>query len=277
MDIQDQGCIDMQNLKFPKIMGILNVTPDSFSDGGQFSSFNTALNRALEMISEGVDIIDIGGESTRPGSLSVSTEVEIQRVIPIVEAIRKKNHSIKISIDTTKFEVAELALEAGADIINDISGLESDIRLADLAATYNGGLILMHMQKQPLSMQVNPEYHNVVEDVFNFLEAKVAIAKSAGVKEIIIDPGIGFGKTLEHNLTLLRNISSFEGLGCDILVGISRKSFLGKLLNIDAPQERDTSTALLHAILLSKNINIIRVHNVKLINQLKTLYNSIYF
>jgi dihydropteroate synthase len=208
--------------------------------------------------------------------LPVSTDVEIQRVIPLVEAIRKNNTSIKISIDTTKFEVAELALDAGADIINDISGLESDVRLADLAATYNGGLILMHMQKQPLTMQVNPEYHNVVEDVFNFLEAKVAIAKAAGVKEIIIDPGIGFGKTLEHNLTLLRHINNFEGLGCDILVGISRKSFLGKLLNIDVPHERDTATALLHAILLTKNINIIRVHNVKLINQLKTLYNSIY-
>jgi dihydropteroate synthase len=276
MDIPDQGCINMENRQFPKIMGILNVTPDSFSDGGKFSSFNTALNRAIEMISEGVDYIDIGGESTRPGSLPVSTDVEIQRVIPLVEAIRKNNTSIKISIDTTKFEVAELALDAGADIINDISGLESDVRLADLAATYNGGLILMHMQKQPLTMQVNPEYHNVVEDVFNFLEAKVAIAKAAGVKEIIIDPGIGFGKTLEHNLTLLRHINNFEGLGCDILVGISRKSFLGKLLNIDVPHERDTATALLHAILLTKNINIIRVHNVKLINQLKTLYNSIY-
>ena len=277
MDIPSQGCINMENRQFPKIMGILNVTPDSFSDGGQVSSFNSALDRALEMISEGVDIIDIGGESTRPGSLPVSVNVEIKRVIPLIEALRFHNVSTKISIDTTKYEVAKLAIEAGADIINDISGLENDVRLAELVSTNNKGLILMHMQQKPLTMQLNPNYDDVVQDVHDFLESKVKIAQEASVKEIIIDIGIGFGKTLEQNLSLLKNINSFEDLGCEILVGISRKNFLGKLLNIDIPQDRDIATTILHSILLTKNINIIRVHNVKLINQLKILSKSINF
>jgi dihydropteroate synthase len=257
MDIQSQGCFDMEKRPFPQIMGIINVTPDSFSDGGRFSTFQSAIDRAFEMIQEGVDIIDIGGESTRPGSLPVSVHEEISRVIPVIEAIKNNKESTRISIDTTKYAVAKLALEAGADIINDISGLESDLRLADLASTYNKGLILMHMQKNPLTMQAKPEYENVVDEVFNFLESKIKIALRAGVKKIIIDPGIGFGKTLEHNLTLLKNIN-------------------GKILNIDLPEERDTATALLHGLLLKDKVDIIRVHNLKTINQLKCLYNSIY-
>lgn len=250
-------------------MGILNITPDSFSDGGDYSNFSAALAQALRLIEDGADIIDIGGESTRPGAAAVDTETELNRVVPIVEALKKEKPECKISVDTTKLEVAAAAAAAGADIINDVSGLDFDVRLADTAAEYNLGLVLMHMKGTPGNMQNNPTYDNVVEDVFEALAEKIRTAKSRGVKKIIADVGIGFGKTLEHNRILLKNHERFEALGVPLLLGISRKSFIGNYFGISDPKQRDIETALLHTLLLNKRIDIIRVHNVALLARVK--------
>ena len=256
---------------FPKIMGILNVTPDSFSDGGKFFNPEIATQYALQMIEDGADIIDIGGESTRPGAAVVSLEDELNRTIPIIREIKRLKPETQISIDTTKYEVAKQAVEGGANIINDISGLKSDVRLAELAAEYSVSLCIMHIQGTPRTMQSNPVYENVVQDVYNFLNKQTELATSLGVKDVICDVGIGFGKTIEHNLELLRNLDKFKSLGTKLLLGISRKSFIGKLLNIEKPEERDVATTLIHSILLKNDIDIIRVHNVKLISQLRYL------
>jgi len=256
---------------FPKIMGILNVTPDSFSDGGKFFNNEIAVQHALQMIEDGADIIDIGGESTRPGAAEVSLEDELNRTIPIIRELKRLKPETVISIDTTKYEVAKQAVEAGASIINDISGLKTDIRLAELAAKYNVSICIMHIQGTPRTMQSNPFYKNVVDDIYNFLNEKKEFALSLGVKDIICDVGIGFGKTVEYNLELLRNLDRFKSLGTKLLLGISRKSFIGKLLNIEKPEDRDIATAMIHSILLKHDIDIIRVHNVKLISQLRYL------
>ncbi len=260
----------MQN--FPEIMGILNVTPDSFSDGGKFLDKNHAIEHCLEMIEDGADIIDIGGESSRPGAKEVSLVEEIDRVIPIINEIRKQNKEIKISIDTTKYEVAKLAIECGANIINDISGLNNDERLAELSSRYNCPLIIMHIQGNPRTMQKNPFYNNVVQEVYDIIKDKINLARSFGVKEIIADVGVGFGKTFEHNVELLKNIAKFKELDVPLLLGISRKSFIVDITDISEPAERDIATAFIHSILLNENIEIIRVHNVKLISLLKKIY-----
>lgn len=261
-----------KNGEFPLIMGILNITPDSFSDGGMFYSAEKAIAQGLKLINEGADIIDIGGESTRPGAPEVTAEEEIGRVLPVIEGILAVNPKAIISIDTTKYDVAREALAAGASIINDISGLQFDERLAALAADNTAALILMHMQGTPRNMQSNPVYGNVVEDVFEFLYEKVKFAQSLGVKDVIADVGIGFGKTAGHNLELLRNLEYFRKLGVPLLLGISRKSFIGKALNIEIPAERDLSTAFIHALLPNFGGDIIRVHNVSLINTLKSVW-----
>ena len=266
-------CSEKDNmLPFPKIMGILNVTPDSFSDGRKYFDLNSALRHADAMIENSASIIDIGGESTRPGAAPIDTEAELSRVIPVIQAIRKKYPEIILSIDTVKYDVATAAINEGADIINDISGLNNDFRLAELASRHHKSLIIMHMLGTPASMQVNPQYNDVTEEVYNFLSSRVDQAKKIGVTDIIVDPGIGFGKTVEHNLELLRNLDRFSDIGCKVLLGISRKSFIGKTLGIDNPADRDVQTALYHAVLLSKKIGIIRVHNVELISQLKKIY-----
>ncbi len=243
-------------------MGILNITPDSFSDGGDFSNADAAYNHAIALQKAGADIIDIGGESSRPGALGISPQEEIGRVIPVIARLKEKVPDITISIDTTKFEVAELAIKAGADIINDISGLGSDTRLAELAAKHNRTLIIMHMQGTPREMQNSPQYDNVVEDIYNSLDSKIALARQCGVESIIADVGIGFGKTVEQNLILLNNLNRFKALGVPMLLGISRKSFIGKMLGIDNPSERDTATAFIHSLLPGFGGDIIRVHNV---------------
>jgi len=261
--------------KFPKIMGILNVTPDSFSDGGIYYGSKEALKHALKMLDEGADIIDIGGESSRPYSDSIETEEEISRVIPVIKEVKKRFPDSSISIDTVKYEVAKAALDEGADLINDISGLQSDIRLAELAASYQKSLVIMHMQGTPKDMQQNPSYVDVVSEVKEFLTAQVEKAKSKNVESIFIDVGIGFGKTIEHNLELLRNLEKFKDIGSGILLGISRKSFLGHLFGIEDPSDRDAATVLFHSLLIQKPVDIIRVHNVKMIKELKNLVLSL--
>lgn len=261
---------------FPKIMGVVNVTPDSFSDGGNYFNEEFAIEHCLQLINDGADILDIGGESTRPGAEPVSSFEEMERVIPVINGIREKNEKIRISIDTTKLDVATEAIAAGASIINDVSGLRKDLRLADLAAESQSGLILMHMLGSPGTMQNDPKYDNVVEDIYLFLKQRIEIARKTGVEEIYADVGIGFGKTVDHNLELLRNHKYFSKLNVKMCLGISRKSFIGKTLKIEEPKERDLPTALIHALTLGNEIGIIRVHNVKYIKMLKDVFQVLF-
>jgi len=271
MDMEDT----FNKLNFPKIMGILNITPDSFSDGGNFFSTEKAFERAQILINDGAEILDIGGESSRPNAVPVRIDEEIRRVIPVIEKIKDKFPNTKISIDTVKYEVAKQAIASGADIINDISGLVMDVRLAELAAINRKQLIIMHMKGKPQDMQNNPEYNDVVFEVRSFLIEQSRLAVSMGVPTVFIDVGIGFGKTVEHNLELLRNLDKFQGIASGMLLGISRKAFIGKILNISNPSERDTATSMMHSLLLNSPIDIIRVHNVKLISDLKNLVLSL--
>lgn len=266
--------LSSSKIVFPKIMGVVNVTPDSFTDGGKYLTFDNAFQQSMKLIEEGADFIDIGGESTRPGAEEVSLEDELNRVVPVISAIRKANNEIRISVDTTKYEVALESIKAGADIINDISGLTFEPRLADLAAEYNKGLILMHIQGKPRTMQHNPQYKDVVSEVYEFLNEKYNFAKSKGIKEIYVDVGIGFGKTLDHNLDLIKNIDKFKEIA-PVLLGISRKSMFKMMLGIENVEERDLPTILVHTLQLNKNVDIIRVHNVKQATIMKKIYERI--
>ncbi|HDM08739.1 MAG TPA: dihydropteroate synthase [Candidatus Omnitrophica bacterium] len=250
------------------IMGILNITPDSFSDGGKYLDISKAVDRAMEMVDQGVDIIDIGGESTRPGAKSVSVDEELQRVIPVITAIRKKIN-IPLSIDTQKAEVAKQAIKAGADIINDVSALRFDPMMAEVVRKFNVPVILMHMKGRPRTMQRAPKYGDVVSEIYNFLANRIEWAKQRGIDEdkIIIDPGIGFGKTLEHNLEILRRLREFRSLGRPILIGTSRKSFIGMILNLP-PQERLNGTLASCALAIANGADILRVHDVKEVKEL---------
>jgi dihydropteroate synthase len=251
------------------VMGILNVTPDSFSDGGKFNSINSATEHALEMLEDGADIIDVGGESSRPGAEAVSIDEEIKRTIPTIQNILKQNPNSIISIDTTKPEVAEAALQSGAKIINDISGISND-EMLKVIKEYNATVVIMHMQGKPRTMQNNPTYNNVVQEVYNYLKVKINYAKNHGVTSIIVDPGIGFGKSVNHNYELLKNLANFKILESPLLIGISRKSLIGKLLNLDIT-ERDVATIILETDAVNKGAKIIRTHNVKNGVQLKKL------
>ncbi len=256
-------------------MGIVNVTEDSFSDGGKYLAVDSAVAHALELIADGADIIDIGGESTRPGADEINEDTELSRVLPVIEGIMEKRPNTILSIDTTKFKVAKAAVNAGAIIINDISGLTVEPRLAELAAETCASLVIMHRQGNAQTMQQNPHYNNVFEEIFAFLQERIYFARSIGVQNIIADVGIGFGKTYEHNVELLRRHKEFTMLGVPLLLGISRKRFIGEMLGIEIPEERDTATALLHALLLGSGASIIRVHNVKLISQLRRIHSEI--
>ncbi|NIM59480.1 MAG: dihydropteroate synthase [Candidatus Aminicenantes bacterium] len=244
------------------IMGVINVTPDSFSDGGLHFDKDKAVARGLQLREEGADIIDIGGESTRPGSEPITEQEELRRVIPVISALREKTDSL-ISIDTTKSEVARAALEAGADIINDISSSSFDPKTFSLAAERGAPVILMHMKGIPRNMQVNPFYENVLLEVKSFLKEKIEQAQAAGIKKetIIIDPGIGFGKRHKDNLVLIKNLHFFEDLDQPILIGISRKSFIGKIL--DSPPEQRLEGTIASAVLsIVHGAHILRVHDV---------------
>lgn len=258
--------------KFPRIMGIINITPDSFSDGGKYETADKAVAAARELISEGADIIDVGGESTRPGASPVGEKDELERVIPIIKKLHEVEPGIIISVDTYKASVAEEAAKVGADIINDISGLRFEPEIADVAAKYRKALIIVHSVSTPVIMQEHAVYHDVFGEVYNFLKEKIKFAKDKGVNTIIGDVGIGFGKTLEQNLELLRRHNEFSALGVPMLLGISRKRFLGDICSIEKPADRDPETALSTALLLDKGIDIIRVHNVKLHSELRDLY-----
>ena len=252
------------------IMGVVNVTPDSFSDGGKFYDTDVAIAQGEKLAADGADIIDVGGESTRPFSDPVSIEEEIRRVVPVIEALAQRV-STPISIDTTKSEVARQALEVGASIINDVAALRFDPGLAALAVEFDTPLILMHMLGEPKSMQVAPRYDNLVEDIRRFLEDAVARAAKLGVprSKIIVDPGIGFGKTVTHNLLLLKHVQAFTSLDLPVLIGASRKAFIRKLLKQaheediqpDLPiVEIGTQAAVASAVL--SGAHIVRVHNV---------------
>jgi dihydropteroate synthase len=253
-------------LNKPLIMGILNVTPDSFSDGGKYSGLNDALIQVKCMLAEGVDIIDIGGESTRPGSDPVTPEEQIQRVIPVITAIRQQLKSpVLISIDTTSSTVAKAALDAGATIINDVSAGQADPDLLSLAAQTEAPIILMHSQGTPKTMQDNPYYDDVVQDVIKALKDRINAALKAGIKKenIAIDPGIGFGKRKQDNLDLLAHLETLVKLGFPVLLGTSRKRFMGTTCNVTEPSELVTATAVTTALGVMAGVQLFRVHDVK--------------
>jgi len=248
--------------KRPLIMGVLNVTPDSFSDGGRYIEPGKALDHAYFMAESGADIIDIGGESSRPGAESIPADEEIRRIIPIIEKVRKKI-KIPISIDTVKSEVAKRAFDAGASILNDISALRMDENMAEMAARSNVYVILMHMRGTPAKMQKNTEYHDIIGEISEFLNESALKAIDKGIKKdkIIIDPGIGFGKSVEGNFVILKNLDKFLKLGYPVLVGASRKSFIGKTLAVDMERRLEGSiAAACYAVL--NGVDIIRVHDV---------------
>lgn len=249
------------------VMGVLNVTPDSFSDGGRFFDREKAATHALSMARDGADIIDIGGESTRPGSKEVSAEEELSRVLPVIEGVAKKL-KIPISIDTRKAKVAEAALKAGASIVNDVSGLHGDSAMASVAARYGAKIIIMHMRGTPADMQADPKYDNLIKDILEYLRISADAARRAGVHEgnIVIDPGIGiggFGKTFEHNLEILNRLDEFKALGYPVCIGTSRKAFIGKALGLPNPEDRLAGSIATASVAIMKGADIIRVHDVK--------------
>jgi dihydropteroate synthase len=245
-----------------RVMGIVNVTPDSFSDGGAFFNVQAAVDHARFLIESGADIIDIGGESTRPFAAPVNLSEELARTIPLIKAIRDFS-AIPISIDTRKAEVARQALAAGASLINDITALQADPDMLAVVADSSAEVIIMHMQGTPDTMQVDPRYDDVVSEIYTFLDQRLSALASAGIDlaRVIVDPGIGFGKRLDHNLSLIKHIDRFAELGRPVLLGHSRKRFLGDLTGCAAP-ERDVATAVVSALCLSKKVSLFRVHDV---------------
>lgn len=257
------------------VMGILNVTPDSFSDGGKFFDFPSARVQALSMVEAGADILDIGGESTRPYSDPVSLDEELKRVIPLIEEVRKVS-DIPISIDTTKAEVARRALASGADMINDVSSLAFDPDMVHVAAESNAPLILMHMQGIPKTMQESPRYDALFSEIITFLEERIQFATSHGVErnQIIIDPGIGFGKNLAHNCRIIRNLEVFHCLERPVLLAASRKRFIGTILD-RPPEEREVGTAAVNCFAISAGAHIIRVHDVEFHKQIAVMCDAL--
>ncbi len=245
------------------IMGILNVTPDSFSDGGLFNSHEAAIERALLMIEEGADMIDVGGESTRPGSERLELEEEIERVVPVIEALAKVS-DVPISVDTYKSEVAKRALDVGAALVNDISSMSFDPKMAGVVANAGCPVVLMHTLDDPKVMQRNIHYENVVEEIYSYFERRLAFAESKGIArdKILIDPGIGFGKRLCDNIDLMRRLERFGDLGCPLLLGTSRKSFIGAILDLPVSDRLEGTLATL-AVGIQKGASILRVHDIK--------------
>jgi dihydropteroate synthase len=260
----------------PLVMGIVNVTPDSFSDGGRHGTTEAALAHALELAAEGADVLDIGGESTRPGAEPVSIDEELRRVVPVVEALAGRV-AIPLSVDTSKAEVARRSLEAGAHIINDVTALAGDVQMVDVARDTGAGVVLMHMQGTPQTMQLGPHYDDVIADLMRFFQERLAHAANHGInpERIVIDPGIGFGKKGRHNLEILARLAEFQALGRPLLLGVSRKAFIGKIL------ERPTADRLagsLAAILYAQAhdaVQIVRVHDVRATRDAVTVFAAI--
>ena len=257
------------------VMGILNRAPDSFYDGGRFLEKRRAVSQVYKMVDEGADIIDIGGQSTRPGSNPVSREEELERVIPIIEEVTN-NIDVQISIDTYKSVVAEEAIKKGASIVNDITGLKGDPGMAGVIAEHNAGCVLMHIKGTPKNMQDNPQYENLIEEIIAYLGDSIKIGTDAGISpdKMIIDPGIGFGKTPEHNLSIIKRLGELKVLDKPILIGVSRKSFIGTALNADL-DGRLFGTAAACAISIAGGANIIRVHDVKEMKEIARMTDAI--
>jgi dihydropteroate synthase len=258
------------------VMGIVNVTPDSFSDGGRFFHAEKAIEHAKRLAREGADIIDIGGESTRPGSDSVTLEEEMRRVIPVIEGISGEVN-VPISIDTFKSEVAKIALDKGVSMINDISALRFDPKVADVAVKYDAPIVLMHMKGTPKNMQLNPTYISLMDEIKEFLGERVEFAVSKGMTKdsVIIDPGIGFGKTIEHNYDIIRKLSELKELRLPILIGTSRKSFIGNTLGLDVDQRLEGTLATITMCVMN-GADIIRAHDVKEAVRVVRMTDAIY-
>ena len=261
----------------PRVMGILNVTPDSFSDGGRYSTLETATEHGISMVSAGADIIDIGGESTRPGALEVDTSEEISRVIPVIEKLANII-AVPISADTRKSEVAKMAIASGAAMVNDISGLKFDSKMGDFCIESDVPVCIMHSQGIPETMQNEPKYIDVCLDIYDFLSQQIENLVNSGMqrKAIIVDPGIGFGKSLMHNLSLLRKISLFHGLGVPILIGVSKKKFIKTLAGLNENEDRMSGSISVALYARSQGVHIFRVHNVKETVQAMKLWHSVH-
>jgi dihydropteroate synthase len=260
----------------PLIMGVINVTPDSFADGGLHFDRQTAVDHALALAAAGADILDFGGESTRPYSLPTPLDEEIRRVLPVIEQVRAQTAAL-ISIDTYKAAVARAALEAGAHIINDISGLRFDPQMVHLARENKAPVVIMHMQGTPREMQVKPHYDDLIGELRDFFQERLEFALSHGLDKelLVLDPGLGFGKTFQHNLEILNNLDAFVDLGCPLLIGPSRKAFLSHILGGRPPAERDIGTLAALTVAVQKGARLIRVHNVSYAKQFFTVLNAI--
>ena len=267
------------SLDRPRIMGILNTTPDSFSDGGDHTATRDAIAAGQRMHAAGADIIDIGGESTRPGAKTVATEEEIARTAPVISALRAAGVTLPLSVDTRKTLVAQAAIAAGADLVNDVSGFTFDPQLAPFCADRQVPVCVMHAQGDPETMHLDPRYDNVLLDVYDALDRQIAALETAGLPRaaILADPGIGFGKTQEHNLALLARISLFHGLGTPILLGASRKRFIGTLGDAPEPKDRTAGSIAVALAGISQGVQMVRVHDVAETRQALTLWHAAYF
>jgi dihydropteroate synthase len=260
----------------PLVMGIINVTPDSFSDGGQHATTETAITHALQLVSQGADILDIGGESTRPGATPVPLDEEMRRVLPVVEALAKQTTAL-LSIDTYKAEVARSCLAAGAHILNDITALRGGPAMADVVKQFGAGVILMHMQGTPQTMQIDPRYDDVVAEIGAFFEERLQTSASLGIARecVVLDPGIGFGKTSAHNLTLLARLEEFQRFGRPVCLGVSRKGFLGRRLGRPVERRLAGSLAAVCYALGRKAAQVLRVHDVEETSDVVKVYEAI--
>ncbi|MDD3877021.1 MAG: dihydropteroate synthase [Bacteroidales bacterium] len=261
------------DLSTPKVMGILNLSHDSFYKGNAFPNQDLALKHAYNMICDGADFIDIGAASSRPGAKENSEKDELKKLLPVLKAIRKESPSTLISIDTFRSKIAEACIEEGADIINDIYAGSYDEKMYDIIAHYKVPYIIMHMKGTPENMQSNPSYSNVINEILKFFSIKIQTLKLLGISDIIIDPGIGFGKSIAHNFEILKKLEYFTSLEYPVLLGLSRKSFIYKTLD-NTPSEAMNGTTAMHALALTKNVNVLRVHDVKEAKEVIELYKE---
>ena len=272
MNIKIRG--NLFDLSTPKVMGILNLTPDSFYDGGKFKKIKKIQNHVSKMIEDGMDILDIGGYSSKPGAKRISSKIEISRILPTLIFLRKTYPKLIISIDTFRSDIAKICLNEGADIINDISSGELDEKMIKIISDFNCPYIMMHMSGNPQNMQKSPKYEDVVIELINYLAKKVKFARDNGIVDLVIDPGFGFGKTIQHNYQLLNNLDKFKILDIPMLVGFSRKSMIYKTLKTNAENSLNGTTCL-NTIALTKGANILRVHDVKQAKECIILYEKI--